>query len=70
MSMYSLLYGCVPSDYVFGLYPAQLVFTITITIEKVSYTRKNGEQVTEKLDTLVLSPFQRIKSSKDTSVSA
>ncbi|XP_019853252.1 PREDICTED: uncharacterized protein LOC109582771 [Amphimedon queenslandica] len=57
-------------DFVFGLHPAQFVFNITIEIDKVSYSTLSGEEVYERLDTLVLSPTRRIRSSTDKTIRA
>ena len=56
------------SDFVFGLYPPQLIFNITVTIEKVSYSTVKGKTKYEKLDTIVIGPSKRIASSKDLGV--
>lgn len=51
-----------------GFYPPQLVFNITIAIEKMSYTRKNGESFYEEMETLLLSPFRQKMTSVDKKV--
>ena len=49
----------------FGLYPPEQRFTITITIEQLSYSRKDGEDVWTTVSTLEIGPHRRIAKSED-----
>ena len=53
----------------FGLYPPEQKFTITITIEQLSYNRKDGTDVWTTISTLEIGPHKRIAKSEDFFVS-
>ena len=55
--------------FVFGLYPPEQKFTITITIEQLAYSRKDGEDVWTILSSLEIGPHKRIAKSEDFFVS-
>jgi len=50
---------------VFGLYPPQLVFKITIEIEQQAYKTTDGSDVWEHVSTLEIGPNKRISRSQD-----
>lgn len=52
----------------FGLYPPEQKFTITITIEQLAYSRKDGDDVWSPVSTLEIGPHKRIVKSEDFSV--
>ena len=43
----------------FGLYPPDFKFTITITIQRLSYNRQDGEDVWEDVAALEIGPQRR-----------
>ena len=53
----------------FGLYPPEQKFTITITIEQLSYSRKDGADVWTTISSLEIGPHKRIAKSEDFFVS-
>ena len=66
------MYGISPlssSYYVFGFYPPQLLFNITIDIEEVDFHTKGGEAVWKTVGTLEIGPHQRLAKSSDFQVS-
>ena len=52
----------------FGLYPPEQKFTITITIEQLAYSRKDDDDVWTPVSTLEIGPLKRIAKSEDFSV--
>ena len=58
-----MLNGC--RFLVFGLYPPEQKFTITITIEQLAYSRNDGDDVWTALSTLEIGPHKRIAQSED-----
>ena len=49
----------------FGLYPPEQKFKITITIEQLAYSRKDGKDVWTAVSSLEIGPHQRIATSND-----
>ena len=49
----------------FGFYPPQMQFKITINIEQLSYSKKDGSDVWESVSLLEVGPHKRIARSKD-----
>ena len=62
---YSLVMLSVCRFFVFGLYPPEQKFTITITIEQLEYSRKDGDDVWTTISSLEIGPHKRIAKSED-----
>ena len=54
----------------FGLYPPEQMFKITITIEQLAYSRSDGDDIWTTVSSFEIGPHKRVAKSKDFSVSS
>ncbi len=43
----------------FGLYPPEMQFNISINIERLSYTRGSGDEIWDRVSTVSVGPYRR-----------
>ena len=63
------LYDVLLRWYVFGLYPPQLQFTISVSIERLAYSLASEEEVWERISRLEIGPHKRTTTSPEYQVS-
>ena len=49
----------------FGLYPPQLQFTVSVVVQRLAYNKLNGEEVWEDVSRVEVGPQKRIASSSE-----